>query len=983
VPGGTTPVAQNLSVSSSGASVSFTVVANTGSGGQWLSSAASGQTPATISVSVNPSGLAVGVYSGQLFINAFAANPSQIAVPVTLTVTKGLTLSCKPTNGPTTVALGYSATCTASAGVAPYIWAIKPGSLPAGIALTPSAATATVAGTPTTAGSFSYSVTVTDSSTPPLTASQAYSGTINPAGTSTSLTVSPTSLTFNARTDDTSLPPSQSVSVFCNTVAPFTVTATSTGNWLGVSPATGTTPAGFAVTANTAGLAAGAYSGQITVTSPAANPPSVTIPVSLNIAAVTPAQLNVSPSSVILSAVQGGAAVQQQLVVSNLGGGTLNFTATSSGGSWLTLNNTSGFATPAIQGLVTFTLNPQSLSPATYQGQIVVSSTDGSLSQTILVTLAVNAQPQSIVLTQTGFQLTAITDGATPPTQSFSIVNGGTGAMNWTAAAQTVSGAAGWLSVTPTSGTTTAGSLTPSSVSISVNPQNLAPGTYYGLVQVAAPGAGNSPQEVSVVINVLASSSAPPPQVSSLGLLLIGPIGGTLSGSTTLTNLSSVASSYTSTASTQDGGNWLTVNPASATVPVGGTAQVGVQVNTSGLSAGVHAGTVRLAFPDGTVQTVAVVAVLQASTTASQESRGPKPAASCVPNALAIVATSLGDGFNVTSSSPVPLQAQIADSCGNNVVSNAQVQVTFSNKDSAFYMIPGNSTWNGTWTPGGSGTGVIVTISAFLPVGQLDIAAQVVLTGTVVAAGSGASAAPNYIANSASYQLPGEVSAGSWVSIFGNRLADTLQVAGGAPFPPDLAGTQVLLGETALPVLFVSSNQVNVLIPYSLSSSTNHPLLVQRDNTSSVPYPVTQADVLPAIYSADATGTGLGAILIANTPYLAGPVGAYAGSMPVPRGQYVSIYCSGLGPVQNTPPDGAAAPAVPPFANTMLTPSVTIGGVAAPTIQYSGLAPGLVGLYQINVQVPANAPIGSQEPVVVSVNGIASNTVTIAVSAAQ
>jgi uncharacterized protein (TIGR03437 family) len=504
------------------------------------------------------------------------------------------------------------------------------------------------------------------------------------------------------------------------------------------------------------------------------------------------------------------------------------------------------------------------------------------------------------------------------------------------------------------------------------------------LVQVAATGAGNSPQEVSVVIDVLASTSTPPPLVSSLGLLLIGPIGGTLPSSTTLTNLSSVATSYTSTASTLDGGNWLTVNPPSAAVPAGGTAQVGVQVNTVGLAAGVHSGTVRLAFPDGTVQTVAVVAVLQAATTASQESRGPKPAAACVPNGLAIVSSSLGAGFNVTASSAVPLQAQIADSCGNSVVGGAaHVQVTFSNKDSAFDMIPGNSTWSGTWTPAGTGTGVTVTVSAFLPVGQSLVAAQVALTGTVVAAGSGASAAPTYVANSASYQLPGEVSAGSWVSIFGDRLADSQQLAGSAPFPPDLAGTQVLLGETALPVLFVSANQVNVLIPYSLSSSTNHPLLIQRDNTSSVPYPVTQADVLPAIYSADATGTGLGAILIANTPYLAGPAGAYAGSMPVQQGQYVSIYCSGLGPVTNTPPDGAAAPSVPPFANTILTPSVTIGGVAAPTIQYSGLAPGLVGLYQINVQVPANAPTGDAVKVVVSVNGVASNTVTIAVSAAQ
>jgi uncharacterized protein (TIGR03437 family) len=62
---------------------------------------------------------------------------------------------------------------------------------------------------------------------------------------------------------------------------------------------------------------------------------------------------------------------------------------------------------------------------------------------------------------------------------------------------------------------------------------------------------------------------------------------------------------------------------------------------------------------------------------------------------------------------------------------------------------------------------------------------------------------------------------------------------------------------------------------------------------------------------------------------------------------------------------------------------VTIGGIAATPVLYSGLAPGLVGLYQINVQVPANAPLGDAVPVFVSVNGVASNTVTVAVSAAQ
>jgi uncharacterized protein (TIGR03437 family) len=172
---------------------------------------------------------------------------------------------------------------------------------------------------------------------------------------------------------------------------------------------------------------------------------------------------------------------------------------------------------------------------------------------------------------------------------------------------------------------------------------------------------------------------------------------------------------------------------------------------------------------------------------------------------------------------------------------------------------------------------------------------------------------------------------------------------------------------------------VNALIPYSLTSSTNHPLQIVRDGTTSTPFNVTQADVLPAIYTADQTGTGQGAILIAGTGSLAAPVGAFPGSKPVAAGQYIAIFANGLGPVVNTPADGAAAPSAAPFATTLMTPTVTIGGIPAPVIQYSGLAPGLVGLYQVNVQVPAGVTSGSAVPLVISIGGSISNTVTIAV----
>ena len=57
---------------------------------------------------------------------------------------------------------------------------------------------------------------------------------------------------------------------------------------------------------------------------------------------------------------------------------------------------------------------------------------------------------------------------------------------------------------------------------------------------------------------------------------------------------------------------------------------------------------------------------------------------------------------------------------------------------------------------------------------------------------------------------------------------------------------------------------------------------------------------------------------------------------------------------------------------------MTIGGIQA-QVAFSGLAVGYPGLYQVNVTVPQNAPAGSSEPLVVTIGGVASNTVTIAV----
>lgn len=94
---------------------------------------------------------------------------------------------------------------------------------------------------------------------------------------------------------------------------------------------------------------------------------------------------------------------------------------------------------------------------------------------------------------------------------------------------------------------------------------------------------------------------------------------------------------------------------------------------------------------------------------------------------------------------------------------------------------------------------------------------------------------------------------------------------------------------------------------------------------------------------------------------------------PAQRGQYITIYANGLGAVNNPPLSGEATPlptVAQPLSSTPIIPKVTIGGVAAQVL-FSGLTPGSIGLYQIDVVVPTSAPAGLR-PVAIAENGVSS-----------
>jgi uncharacterized protein (TIGR03437 family) len=224
----------------------------------------------------------------------------------------------------------------------------------------------------------------------------------------------------------------------------------------------------------------------------------------------------------------------------------------------------------------------------------------------------------------------------------------------------------------------------------------------------------------------------------------------------------------------------------------------------------------------------------------------------------------------------------------------------------------------------------------------------------------------------------GPVAPGTIVAIFGQNLADSLAVASSVPLSTNLNGTTVTFGGTPAPLFFVSSGQANAQVPFNVAPGTVN-VRVTRNGQPSADQSMTLAAFSPGIFTLNQQGTGQGAILLANSATFAAPAGSIPqrDARPVARGDFITIFCTGLGAVDPPVQSGVVAPSSP-LALTTTQPTVTVGEINAP-VSFSGLSPGFVGLYQINVQIPQNAPTGNAVNVQITIGGVVGNVVTIAV----
>ncbi len=404
------------------------------------------------------------------------------------------------------------------------------------------------------------------------------------------LKVSTSSLSFVTVTGASPAPQQFTVSTDSTTgLAPAVTASTQAGNWLAASSSVGgsfATNVVVTVTVKSSALAAGDYSGQITVSQAGLTGSPATVAVSLKVI-TNSAYLAINPATLTINAATGIDPAPATLSIVNSGAGSIRPSAaasTSDGSNWLAVSQPSGGSfgySTSVQ------VHSASLAAGTYKGTVTITSA-GALNSpvNVPVTLTVGSAGggPTISVAPSSFSFVAGL-GANPYAQPLAINNTGSGTLRPTTTKGTN---ANWLVVsTPIGGSF--GSST--GVTIGADITGLAKGTYNSTVVVSDPSSTNK----TVTVPVLLTVDDPKPVLSLMNDWIVfgAPVGETtLHTVTYVTNLGTGAMPWTAQVSTQSGGNWLAVGSASGIAAFDSV--LDITVNTKGLPAALYNGEITI-----------------------------------------------------------------------------------------------------------------------------------------------------------------------------------------------------------------------------------------------------------------------------------------------------------------------------------------------------------------------------------------------------
>lgn len=943
-----------------------------------------GSSPYTWSLSSTGSdGLTIGTNTGTLGGTPIATGQFTLVVTVNdssgstatknfiLTVAAGL--SILNTSFPNGIAGTVYPTQTLSTGGGqpPYRWTVSAGALPPGLTL--DGVFGRISGTPTANGAYPFTLTVTDNTG--TTATAMLSITIGP--TLPGLMVTPTQLNFTAISGG-SAPAFQLVSILPpgSTPKTFTITVLGSPTWLTVSPLAGIAPSAVTVSVNQAGLSVSTtpYSATFLVTPGGAGQTPITVTVMLTVTTAPP-MLTASPTALKFAAKISSPGIQEQAVLleNSGGGGALALSAAVvSNSPWIASAALSASQTgPNAPVLLRVTINSQGLTVGSHHDIVRITYPGGTLD--IAVSLFVANSGAILGVSVTGVRFPAIQGAGSSEVQTINVLDlGGQGtSLTWTATVQT---GATWLNATPATGAASPGSPGKLFLSPGSGAAALPVGGAYGLIQVAAPGALNSPQFITAVFDVSPSTVSATPELQPTGLFFTATAGGATSATQTVAVYASstTAVPFGFNATTTDGASWLiaTTTTASASTPAPG--QVLVSVNPASLAAGVYTGTLNIAM-NGALRGVSVTVVVTGTATAKAQIE-PATTAGCTPSTIAITPVGLVNYFSISAGWPAELIAQLNDNCGN-ALSTGAVSASFSNGDPPLSLVGDgvSNTYAASWQPGSVNPQMTVTVQALAD--PLSPATSVFLGGVNPNASQPPVVSPSAIynifftptlANSLGAGLP----PGTVAQIYGTGLASQAAAPQNVPLPNQFDGTFVAIGGYFAPIFYVSGTQLNVEIPNELTANAQYPVYVSINGALTLPQTIDVPVLQPGMVTYP-DGTAIaqhsGAVLV-------------SASNPAIPGETLTIYLAGMGPTNVPVPSGQPTP-TSQLDLVSTQPTVTVGSQNA-AVAFAGLVPGGVGLYQINFVVPPGSPAGTL-PLTVTQNSVASNTAQLIVGTPQ
>jgi uncharacterized protein (TIGR03437 family) len=330
---------------------------------------------------------------------------------------------------------------------------------------------------------------------------------------------------------------------------------------------------------------------------------------------------------------------------------------------------------------------------------------------------------------------------------------------------------------------------------------------------------------------------------------------------------------------------------------------------------------------------------------------------------IALSNSQLSFAFNIGGALPAPQTLSISNAGGGTLSWTASANVPWLSVSPTFGTAPSaiSVSVNSANLAVGTYSGTITISSAGIPSQTITVTLKVTALPIITS-----------VVNAASFQ-PGMVP-GGLATLYGKNLSPITGIdsPGGAT---SYKGVSVTVEDRQVPLLAVSDvagqEQINFQVPFELGTPAMARVEVNNNGSIASLGNVPLLRVQPGIFEWVPQG---GSTRYAAAVKLDGSV--VSPGNPVSRGDVVSLFLTGLGPVLPILQTGQVGPADPPVV-TYLQPVVGVGGLRAQVL-FSGYAPGFLGLYQINIVVPDAAPVGAANLDVV-VDEVASQTSRIAV----